>query len=588
MCSVLVVVATVLAIAWVAESADVDLSPDSWPAGDLEFYSRLNHQYGLQNVLAEGTNGVVTGTTGAMAQRAGLEALIQGGSAADAVIATSLAQIALAMGSWVSYAGIFTMVYYDAANDSCYSLNGGYNTVLGEDDPMSIPVQEEVAAGEPNPSGRTALVPGFMAGVEAAHERFGKLPFAALFAPAIHIAENGYVLTQNDATRIVLRHKVLDRLPETRAVFTKPDGSWYTTGDLFTQPALAKTLRAVAEQGAGYMYTGTWAQKMVAAVRADGGRMTLEDLASYEAIWSEPIRISYGDHEIHAPALPAQGGAQIAEVLHLAARAGLTDMGHYSESPEAFFWLAQMTNLFGLSFIPETMVSAMLSGADGSLAARLTPEHADRLWKMMSEGKFPLTGLPASKDPKHSDAVVAIDRWGNVAAVVHTINTSSWGTTGIFVDGVSIPDSAVFQQALIARTGPGRRLPDPTEPLIVARDGQPVAALASIGAGLHQKTVATLLNLIDFGMDIKAAVDEPSMHIPAYGSTGIGAQQVFEGDFCNHLLSDVRELGLGVIEVPNTWQTRAPRGYVIGASIDAEGVRRGVATDTANGRALAY
>src|SRR5512139_1700288 len=98
----------------------------------MAIYNWLNKQFGLQNVLAEGKNGVIAGTTSASAERAGLEALRQGGSAVDAVLATSLTQISQAMGSWVSYAGIFTMVYYDAGSGRFYNLNAGYDTVLGE------------------------------------------------------------------------------------------------------------------------------------------------------------------------------------------------------------------------------------------------------------------------------------------------------------------------------------------------------------------------------------------------------------------------------------------------------------------------
>lgn len=92
----------------------VDLSPRSWGEGELEEYTRRTAVFGGQNELATSERGVVTGTTSALAIRAGFEALRQGGSAADAVVTTSLTQIALAGGSWVSYAGILTMVYYDA------------------------------------------------------------------------------------------------------------------------------------------------------------------------------------------------------------------------------------------------------------------------------------------------------------------------------------------------------------------------------------------------------------------------------------------------------------------------------------------
>jgi gamma-glutamyltranspeptidase/glutathione hydrolase len=590
-------VVCVISIAGFSLASEVDLSPKKWETGELAIYNWLNKQFGLQNVLAEGKNGVIAGTTSASAQRAGLEALRQGGSAVDAVLATSLTQISQAMGSWVSYAGIFTMVYYDAGSGRFYNLNAGYDTVLGEDDPATIPAQTNPLSprpdGEIKPSGRTALVPGYMAGVQAAHKKFGKLAFKDLFAPAIYYAEKGFELTPFHAGLIKLRQKVLSRLPKTKAIFTKPDGSWYAEGDLFKQPELAVTLRRVADKGADYMYTGEWGKRFVEAVRRDGGKMTMDDLKRYDVIWSDPLEIAYGGYKIYAPGLPAQGGVHIAEALNVASQAGLSGMGHYSESAEAFFWLSQITNLMALSFLPPQTVSQLLGGANGSLAARTGEEHAKRVWSLMSGGKFPLTKVPVIDDPKHSDAVVAIDRWGNVAAIVHTSNTIVWGTTGIFVDGISIPDPASFQQRLISQTGPGKRLPDPTEPLIIAKDGKPVAALSSIGAGLHQKTMSVLLNLTDFNMGLKQAIDAPSLNSPKYEADGSSRPQVLEGDFCGHLLTAVKKLGLEVAVAPNALASYVPRGYVIsgyvvGAAIDPKGGYRAVATDGLNGRALAY
>ena len=204
-----------------------------------------------------------------------------------------------------------------------------------------------------------------------------------------------------------------------------------------------------------------------------------------------------------------------------------------------------------------------------------------------------MTKVPAEAKPEHSDAVVAIDRWGNAAALVHSTNTVIWGTTGIFVDGISIPDPAAFQQNLIAQAGPGKRLPDPTEPLIVARDGKPFAVLSSIASGLHQKTISVLLNLLDFRMGIKAAVDAPCLNAPSYGTDGSGRPQVYEGAFCAHLLDAVRKLGLEVVVTPgggaaNAFKGYAIRGYLVGATVGPDGVYQAVSTDAMNSRALGY
>src|SRR5579863_1111466 len=131
---------------------------------------------------------MVSGTSNPFAVHAGLEALKNGGTAADAALTTALTQIALFAGATISYAGIMTAVYFDASSGKVHTLNAAYNTLKNERWAFTIP-------GMGKHSGRTALVPGFMAGVQALHHRFGKLPFATLFEPAIRIAEDGFCLS---------------------------------------------------------------------------------------------------------------------------------------------------------------------------------------------------------------------------------------------------------------------------------------------------------------------------------------------------------------------------------------------------------
>lgn len=568
---------------------DVNLAPSSWDPQALASLNERNASFGDSDVLARGDNGVIAGTTGAPAVYAGLQALKQGGTAIDALLATSLAQILLAAGSWVSYAGIFNLVYYDSATGEAYNLNASYNSFLNEDDPASIPTEKD-SEGNPTPSGRTALVPGYFAGVQAAHDKFGKLPFAALFDPAIHYAEEGFVVSEFHEKAFERRKDVLTRLPETRAIFTKDDGSMYAEGELFRQTALAKTLRAVAEQGADYIYSGPWAERFTQAVQAEGGKVQLEDLTRYKPIWSEPLVLEFGDFQLFMHERPGQGGTHLAESLNLTKVSGLAGMGDYRESPEAFFWYSQFSHVFAISFVPSIMRGALFRGLDTGMAHRSTEAYAEQLWQKMSDGDFMFTTAP-TKDPKHSDAIVVIDRWGNMAAVTHTINTAAWGGTGIFVDGISIPDSAAFQQAQLAEIEPGSRLPDPTEPLVILRGGKPFGAFSSIGGGLHQKTFTVLLNILANGASLEEAMSAPSTHLPAFNTEEAmkpPAVQVVDGEFSDELLDSVRGMGLEVKEFGNALEDRAPRGYVVGAVINEDGSREAMGPRLFNAPALGY
>src|SRR5262245_19540480 len=480
------------------QSSGGKMSPEAWPPGELEKYWELQRDYNRPHPAVESDKGMVAVTHDAFSARIGLEALQQGGSAADAALATSLAQIALDAGAVTSYAGILTMVYYDAAGKKVYSLNACYNTVLEEREPLTIP-------GGGKPSGRTALVPGFFAGVQAAHDRFGKLPFASLFDPAIYLAEKGFVVDPVLSAWINMRKDVLSRLPETKRAFAKQDGEFYKAGDRFKQPQLAETLRKVAAQGTDYIYQGEWAKKFVAAVQSEGGKMTLADLKAYRPSWSEPLQTSYHGYQVYSLGLPSNGGINTIEAFNLLEAADLKQYGHYTVSPDVMYEFIRICSAgYFLLGWPTNTLKLYLPDFDLSPESRVKKESARLLWQKMHEpawekmlsvitGRhkfdgFRLTVTPKGKVDNHSAGVVAVDGKGNMAAVLHTSNTVLWGTTGIFVDGVSIPDSAAFQQPRIAGIKPGDRLPDPGNPVIVLKNDKPYLASSSIGFALHQIT----------------------------------------------------------------------------------------------------
>lgn len=519
----------------------VNLSPTVWPQRDYERYLRAQGVDRTTAGAAKGKRGAVTVAYGAFAARAGLEALKQGGNAIDAAMTAALTQVALTVGAPISYFGIMSLVYFDARTGKTHVMNAEWNTVAGETDAASIPGAIDFSsaaalAGKGAPSGRTALVGGFMKGVEAAHQRFGKLPFASLFDPAIHLAEQGMPVTPQLASVFKFRPDDIRRLPETRATLVKPDGSDYAEGDVFKQPALARTLRAVAANGADHMYGGPWGQRLVAAVQADGGKMTIDDLRNYRVQWAEPLVAELRNgYSLHTTPGPNFGGYSMIEAQNLADAAGVSSGEHWTKSSAQLRKVLDITQMFAISMFPKETQAAVFPGIDFSDASRVTKAHAQALWKQMESGK---TFTKWKRNgPMHSDDVVAVDAEGNMAAITHSINSVIWGKTAIFVDGVSIGDPAAHQQAMIARVPPGSRLPAPTETGILFKGGAPVLAFASMGAGLHHRTFQGLLNVTAFGMDVEAAINTPDIFMPFTDpKTGEVTVMVPEGRFDRKVL----------------------------------------------------
>jgi gamma-glutamyltranspeptidase / glutathione hydrolase len=559
----------------VEESAgQTDLSPERWGEEELKKYVRTKR---IAEPIFTSGSAMVTGTSSSIAIRAGLEALRQGGSAIDSALTVALTHTTLAGGCTVSFAGILTVVYYDAASGEVFALDAGYNTVKGEKDPLTIPRSSRSDPSQGSgaiPKGRTVLVPGFVAGLEAAHARFGTLPFAELFKPAIYFAEKGFPISPVLARYADQYREILSRVPATREVFTKKDGSLYGAGEIWRQPALARTLKRIAEEGTEYFYRGAWAEKLVAAVQRDGGRMTLDDMRRYRAIWDDPIRADYGGTVVWLP----RGGINLAGMINLLELSDLPACGYYGESPESFYRFCRIisavnfgTGLAGMNYRQEDWIKKEFAAKAWERLRRGTPSAKDRSGGRDGGDGDEEKPRRRSGAPSHSDAVVVVDGAGNVAALLHSSNTISFGESGLYIDGVSIPDSATFQQALLAVTEPGERLFNPTVPLVVTRDGRPVLGVSAIGSGIYEETIKCLVNILGFGRGMQEAIDAPGF-VPFFGGgvdTPSTAIAVAEGAFPEGVLEEAREMGISIEALPPA-QARRRRGAAIGILIDGK------------------
>jgi gamma-glutamyltranspeptidase/glutathione hydrolase len=597
---------SVLALAAACEGAGTpDLSPGRWPA-DLTatLWERNRGTSSAAEVTA--ARAMVAATSEPIAIHAGVEALRLGGTALDALLTTSFAQIVVQAGSGVSFAGQMTLLYYEAATGKVHGVDGSFDTVRGETEPLSIPTVDSV-------SGRAVLVPGLMGGFGAAHQRFGKLPLATLLQPAIHFAERGFMVDARIARRLASRADRLTALPAAKRAFSRPGGGLLQEGDTLRQPELAATLRQVAHHGVRYLYDGAWARELVDTIRAHGGHLTLDDLRAYQPVWAEPVSTTFRDrYTIVAPGPPSFGGVSMAEAFNLLELADVPRVGHYRDSPAALatmFNVSQVGEMLGQPMagapVPPEVLQRHFPGVDLSPSARTTKEHARMLWSRMQSPEWPafrtdalagrqrgaaiieklMTGW-GRRRPQHTAGVVAVDEAGNVAAVMHSINSSLWGT-GIMVGGIAIPDPGGFQQYLISSVGPGAKLPEPDNPLIVLRDGKPVLASSCIGAGLHEVAIQGVVDVLEFGMTPAEAVLLPALrkNWPLNEPLRL---PIGDRGFPDSTLRGLGRFGLTVEAVADR-EALSLAGYWVAIAIDpATGRLRAGITPAGNGEAAGY
>ncbi len=569
-----------------------DLSPGKWkPEERARAEQAESVPWPSQARIVEGRSGLVTATMSPVAVHAGMEALRQGGTAADAAATVALTQITMALGSYVSYAGVLQLVYYDARSGKVSTLNAGWGSYLGETDPKSIPFDDlgPLAFGTKateGAEGRKTLVPGFMAGIEQMHKRFGRLPFRELFQPAIWYAENGVVISPTLSRFFSSREKYLSRTAEGRAFLNQAGDGSPKQGDRFVQAELAKTLRAVARNGSSSMYTGAWGRQFVRAVQREGGKATMDDMRRYRPIWEEPLSTTFLGHTVFVPGRSNGGGTQVLEALNLAEELKLDQMGPYQKDPRAFRALSRIVRK-----VEADSYVAAYGGTSKSASVPddlLSKTYARAQASALDEVRDP----PQTQDTHHSDSVVVVDRWGNVAALVHSINTVLWGTTGIVVGGIPISDAAGFQQARLAAIKPGELVPQDEEPAIAMTGARPVLAVASVGASLVPETVRLVVETFANHLDPLTAMAAPPLlnnmePAGADESFSTKPELVPEDAYDSEFLHDLRALGINT-EKKSGQEVRTLKGTAVLGTIDPQsGVMRSAETPGVFGFAAA-
>jgi len=455
--------------------------------------------------------------------------LREGGTAADALVAMVAVDTVLVPGT-STLAGTMSVVFHEAETKCTYALNAGLNSVLDDTDPYDHMAHRE--------TGRAVLVPGTIAGLEALWERFGRLPWADLWQPAIHFAHEGFPLYDLYWGNMQRRRDVLLRFPEGRAVFAST-GDLPERGCLFRQPLLAQTLTRLAQEGASYAYRGEWANLLTAAVQRLGGKMRLEDLARYEVRWEEPTVGSYLDYEIRTCAAPHYGGPALLVALNIAEALDL-----HMRPPR---WTSARS-LYDEIHVGKWAMNAAALQIDPTTAMKKARQDFTRLLSKGSArevaGQIRAGG---EQGPDHplvcgSHHVAAVDAFGNMVTATHTIEADSWGDTGLFVGGIALNSTAF--QLMEARPHPGDRITEPLSCYIVLRDGRPLLAAGAIGSGLLAANLQNMVNIFGHGLDWDVSIAKPRWGYFAFDISTFSLGEAIQiEDFDPMLLTEVERLG---------------------------------------------
>jgi len=457
------------------------------------------------------------------ASRAGLEILEAGGNAADAAVAT-----ALALGVVQPYAsgiggGGFAL-YYNAADQSVTVFD------FRERAPASSTADMFIIDGELNReaelhSGLAVGVPGEIAGLWEIHSRYGQLPWAQVVAPAIRLAEDGFEVSYH-LEKMVGAYTDFVLTDPSLAPFVGPDGQVVSFGQHVTRPALAATLRTIAESGPAGFYEGEIAQRMVDAAQAAGGGLTLEDLASYSVIEREPTVGEYRGYTLYTMPPPSSGGIAILQILSILEGFDLSSMGHGSSA-----YIHHLAEALQFGFADRAQFLGDPGFVEIPTQRLLAPELSiERRSLVDPENTLPRDAYGLDVGPPPDDSGTShlsiVDSSRNMIALTTTINTTFGSQvvpaeTGIvlnnemadFTAQVGVPNVYGLLGNEANTIAPGKTPLSSMSPTLVLRDGAPFMTLgASGGPRIITATLQTFLNVVDFDMTVREAIEAPRVH----------------------------------------------------------------------------
>ena len=468
------------------------------------------------------------------ASEAGREMLRQGGSAADAAMATLLAlSVVEPQSSGIGGGGFF--VYHDAATGEVHTVDGR------EAAPAAArPERFLDANGQPRspfdvvPGGLSVGVPGNVRLIAAVHHHWGKLAWAKLFEPAIRLADEGYAVNRWLATALALVGPRWADFPAARAIYFI-GGRPARLGEHIRNPALAATLRDIARRGPDAFYTGAIARAIVAAstgAARNPGDMTLADLAAYHAQDRDAVCVPYRVYRICGMGPPSSGATTVFAILGMLEGFDMHAMG--KDSPMSWHLIAEAMRLayadrdayVGDPGFIDVPVAGMLDRRYLAQRAQLiSPFGPAASYAAGTPPGAQLRTPHASSEVPSTSHFVSVDAAGNLASMTSTVEGifGSQLVAGGMVLNNELTDFSLAPDrdgAPVAnRVEPGKRPRSSMSPTIVyGPDGQPILAVGSAGGPRIIMHVAkALIGVLDFGLSAQDAIALPNIYMAGDG-----------------------------------------------------------------------
>ena len=468
-------------------------------------------------------NGMVASEQ-ALASQIGLQVLKNGGNAVDAAVAVGFA-LAVALPNAGNLGGGGFMLVHDAKTGQDIALDFREVAPAAATRDMYLDAQGQVVDGKSLYTHHAVGVPGTVAGLTHALQKWGTLPLATVMAPAIELAERGYPVSETLARALHAEARNMGRWPATQAIFWR-DGAPLKPGQPLVQKDLARSMRLIAQGGARVFYEGEIARAIAADMARHGGPVTARDLREYRVVERQPVRGSYRGYQIVTMPPPSSGGAHLVQILNLLERWPLGEWG--AGSAQTVHAMAESMKLAYADRAEYLGDPAFVSVPLQGLTAKPYANELARAIDLNRARAAQAIG-PGKPQPFESDQTThfsVLDKAGNAVAVTYTLNTN-FGTgivapgTGILLNNQmddfsakpGVPNAYGLVGGQANAVAAGKRPLSSMTPTLVLKDGQPWLVTGSPGGARIITTVLQqIVNAIDFGMNPAEAAAAPRVH----------------------------------------------------------------------------
>ncbi|MBR1161268.1 gamma-glutamyltransferase [Bradyrhizobium elkanii] len=457
-----------------------------------------------------------------LATQVGVEVLKRGGNAVDAAVAVGYAlAVAYPAAGNLGGGGFMTIQFADGRKTF---LDFRETAPRGATADMYLDKEGKIVAGLSTKGHLAVGVPGSVAGMEYAREKYGTMKRADVIAPALQLAEDGFVLDRGDIQMLDSAVDDLRQDPPSAAIFLN-NGKPFQVGERLVQHELAETLREISKRGTDGFYKGWVGAAIVAASQGGKGLLTQEDLDNYRVRELAPVECDYrGYHVVSAPP-PSSGGVVICEMLNILEGYPLKELGyhsaqavHYQIEAMRHAYVDRNSYLGDPDFVKNPLERLLDKTYAAQIRAAIDPAKAG-VSRDIKPGVSPHEG---SNTTHYSIA----DKDGNAVSVTYTLN--DWfgakvtaAKTGVllndemddFTAKVGVPNLYGLVQGEANAIVPGKRPLSSMSPTIVSKDGKPVIVMGTPGGSrIITAVLLTMINAIDYGMNAQEAVDMPRFH----------------------------------------------------------------------------